>query len=130
MSILKDIWFVDDDEIFRFIVKGMMDKTDFAERTDYFDDGDRAIMRMIEVAKTGRNAPRLMFLDLSMKHLEGWQMLDLMNEFGTDTKVIILTSSVGLKDRVRAEKEPLVKGYLTKPVEQSQIVKYINELAA
>jgi CheY-like chemotaxis protein len=130
MNALKDIWFVDDDEIFRFIVKGMMDKTDFAERTDYFDDGDRAIMKMIEVAKSGRNVPKLMFLDLSMKHLEGWQMLDLMNEFETDTKVVILTSSVGLKDRARAEREPLVQGYLTKPVDQSQIVRYIEELSA
>ncbi|MCF8278335.1 MAG: response regulator [Flavobacteriales bacterium] len=126
----KDIWFVDDDDIFRFIVKGLMDETDYAERAVYFDDGDRAIMKMIELAKAGNHEPKLVFLDLSMKHLEGWQLLDLMNEFGTNSKVVILTSSVGLKDRVRAEKEPLVHGYLTKPVDRSQLVAYINTLAA
>ncbi|MBI1288974.1 MAG: response regulator [Flavobacteriales bacterium] len=126
----KDIWFVDDDDIFRFIVKGMMDKTDYAERADYFDDGDRAILRLIDISKRGKPEPKILFLDLSMKHLEGWQMLDLMNEFGTKTKVVVLTSSVGLKDRIRAEKEPLVMGYLTKPIDRRQIVKYIEELAA
>lgn len=126
----KDIWFVDDDEIFRFIVKGMVEETTFAERAAYFDDGDRAIMKMIELAKSGNSEPKVVFLDLSMKHLEGWQLIDLMNEFGTKANVVILTSSVGLKDRARAEKEPLVKGYLTKPVDKSQIVEYINTLAA
>lgn len=126
----RDIWFVDDDEIFRFIVKGLMDETQHASRAAYFDDGDRAIMKMIELAKVGSGGPKVVFLDLSMKHLEGWQLLDLMNEFDSQTKVVILTSSVGLKDRVRAEKEPLVCGYLTKPVNQSQIEHYINSLAA
>lgn len=130
MKELKDIWFVDDDEIFRFIVKGIMDKTEYGERAVYFDDGDRAIMRIIELARSGSTEPKVVFLDLSMKHLEGWQLLDLMNEFGTRANVVILTSSVGLRDRVRAEKEPLVKGYLTKPVDKTQIVKYIEDLAA
>lgn len=130
MENTKDIWFVDDDSIFRFIVKGLVDKTEFAERAAYFDDGDRAIMKMLELSKSGKAGPKVLFLDLSMKHLEGWQLLDLMNEFGTQTKVVILTSSVGLKDKVRAEKEPLVKGYLVKPINQSQIVNYIEELAA
>lgn len=126
----KDIWFVDDDEIFRFIVKGMVEETIFADRAAYFDDGDRAIMKMIELAKSGSKEPKIVFLDLSMKHLEGWQLIDLMNEFGTNTKVVILTSSVGIKDRARAEKEPLVQAYLTKPVDKSQIVKCISNLAA
>lgn len=130
MENAKDIWFVDDDEIFRFILKNLIDGTDFADRAIFFDDGDRAIMKLIELAKSGDHQPKLIFLDLSMKHLEGWQLIDLMNEFGTNAKVVILTSSIGLKDRVRAEREPLVKGFLIKPVDKSQIVEYINKLSA
>ncbi len=129
MENLKDIWFVDDDEIFRFIIKGLMDNTEYANRAVYFDDGDRAIMKLIELSQSGNPEPKIVFLDLNMKHLEGWQLIDLMNELGTTAKVVILTSSIGLKDRVRAEKEPTVIGFLTKPVSKSQILEYINGLA-
>lgn len=129
MENLKDIWFVDDDEIFRLIIKGLMDNTEYGNRAVYFDDGDRAIMKLIELSQSGNPEPKIVFLDLNMKHLEGWQLIDLMNELGTTAKVVILTSSIGLKDRVRAEKEPMVIGFLTKPVSKSQILEYINGLA-
>ena len=106
-----------------------MDNSEYGNRAVYFDDGDRAIMKLIELSQSGNQEPKIVFLDLNMKHLEGWQLIDLMNELGTTAKVVILTSSIGLKDRVRAEKEPMVIGFLTKPVSKSQILEYIHGLA-
>jgi len=125
----KDIWFVDDDEIFRFIVKGLMKEGGFSDRITYFDDGDRAILKMIEISKNGGKGPKIVFLDLSMKHLEGWQLIDLLNEFESCSNIVLVTSSINPKDRLRAEKEPLVKGYLTKPVQREDLEKYIEKFA-
>lgn len=126
----KDIWIVDDDPIFRYIIRNMINHTEFKDRVEYFDDGDRAILKLVELNRSGGHGPAVMFLDLSMKHLDGWQLLDLLNEFETDIKVVILTSSVSLRDRVRAEQEPRVYNFLTKPVDRSKILEVLEGLAA
>lgn len=123
----RDIWFVDDDEVFRFIVKKHLSGTDYESRTKIFDDGDLAILDVVRLSKEGKRLPKLVFLDLNMKHLEGWQALDLLNEFEKPTKVIILTSSLSVVDRARAEREPLVVDFLVKPIEKSDIIEAISK---
>ena len=129
MENTRDIWFVDDSDVFRFIIKSLLEDSGHADRIDFFDDGDRALLRLMELSKTGGGAPKLIFLDLNMTNLGGWQLLDLLNELELDVSVVILSSEVGIRAKVRAEQEPLVKGYLTKPADQSEIEQFIRELA-
>ena len=117
----KDIWFVDDDEIFRFTVERMMQDSSYAGRVDYFDDGDRAILRFLRIKKEGGREPSVIFLDLNMSNLEGRRLLDLLNEYESEVKVVIVTSSGNARDRQRAEHEPLVVDYLTKPIDKERI---------
>jgi DNA-binding NtrC family response regulator len=130
MESTKDIWFIDDDETFRFVMKHLMQDTAYADAITYFDDGDRAVLKLVEMAKTGKSGPKLIFLDLSMKYLEGWQLIDLMNEFKVSSKVAILTSSIHVKDKTRAAQEPLVTDFLTKPVSREQIIQVIEKSLA
>ncbi len=62
----------------------------------------------------------LMFLDINMPHLSGWDVLEKLvnspvkiNEYIT---INMLSSSVDPKDRERAEANPLVSGFLEKPL--------------
>jgi len=128
MESFKDIWFVDDNEVFRFILNSFMEDSGYGNRIDFFDDGDRAILKLVELSTSGHRPPKIIFLDLNMKRLEGWQLIDLLNELDFDVKVVILTSEIGIKNKERSEQEPLVKGYLTKPVDQSKIEALIKEL--
>jgi len=130
MENFKDIWFVDDNEVFRFIIKSSMEHSPYADRMDFFDDGDRAMLRLIELSKNGNKGPKLIFLDLNMKNMDGWELLDLLNELELDVNVVILSSEVGIRAKARAEQEPLVKGYLTKPINQSEVEELIVELVS
>jgi len=127
MEPAKDIWFIDDDETFRFVMKQLLQDSPYADEITYFDDGDRAMLKLVDLARQGRSGPKIIFLDLSMKYLEGWQMMDMMNEFKIASKVIILTSSVHAKDKARADQEPLITDYLTKPVSRGQIIHAIEK---
>lgn len=122
----KDIWFIDDDDVFRFIIKKHIAGTEYERRVKLFDDGDLAILDVVRLSREGKQLPKLVFLDLNMKHLEGWQALDLLNEFERPTNVVILTSSLSVKDKARAEKEPLVVDFLVKPVDKLALLKAIE----
>ncbi len=59
----------------------------------------------------------LIMLDLNMPYLNGWQFLQAMEERGFESPVFILTSSILKEDADRAEKHPMVKGYVSRPLE-------------
>lgn len=122
------IWFVDDDRTFRFVVERHIQTMGIQDNVTFFDDGDRAMMRLVELKKSGGHPPKLIFLDLHMKHLEGWQFLDLITEFSIRSKVVILTSSLLPQDRERAEQQPLVAAFLNKPVTLEDLQRTISEL--
>jgi len=124
----KDIWLIDDDETFRFVVKELLQGSEYADRTAYFDDGDRAVLKLVEMAKAGNHGPKVILLDLSMKYLEGWQLMDLMNEFHVHSKVVIVTSSVSARDKARGDTEPKVVAYLTKPIGRDVLVGTLKRL--
>ena len=124
----KDIWLIDDDETFRFVVKELLNGSEFADSVDYFDDGDRAILKLVDLAKTGHQGPQVILLDLSMKYLEGWQLMDMLNEFRNRSKVVIVTSSVSERDKARADREPKVVAYLTKPLAREILLSTLRGL--
>ena len=112
----SQIWFVDDDQTFQFVLKKHTETLGLASRAAFFDDGDRALMGLVEIKKNGGHVPKVIFLDLRMRYLEGWRFLDTIADFGIDTKVVILTSSLLPSDRERADHHRLVAGFINKPV--------------
>lgn len=122
----RDIWFVDDDSTFRYIIKREMESTEYADRVEMFDDSDRALMAIVRAARSG-SLPSIIFLDLNMKNLEGWQTVDMLNEFEREVNVVILTSSLNPKDQERADSEKLVKELMSKPVNATDIITRIEK---
>jgi CheY-like chemotaxis protein len=118
---------VDDDRTFQFVLKKHVETLDLTGHADFFDDGDRALMGLVEVKKNGGHVPKVIFLDLRMKYLEGWRFLDTITDFGIDTKVVILTSSLLAADRERAQQHRLVSGFLNKPVTIEGLKRILQE---
>jgi CheY-like chemotaxis protein len=112
----KDIWFIDDDELFRVVVENFVSESAYSDRVQLFEDGDEALMELMQ--RRGSTAlPKLIFLDLNMTNLGGWQMLDLLNQIREfSAKVIIVSSSMRKEDVNRAKEERLVVDYVVKPM--------------
>jgi CheY-like chemotaxis protein len=59
-------------------------------------------------------------LDINMPKLSGWEVLqkleNLPKEVTNPLKIYILSSSIDPEDRQRADKHPLVVGYIEKPI--------------
>ena len=60
----------------------------------------------------------LIFLDINMPELDGWQFLNELNKLDEADRfvVILVTSSVDMADKTRAESYTLVQGYIEKPL--------------
>lgn len=69
-------------------------------------------------AFTSMNAhnPDIIFLDLDMPEMNGWDFLDAMKKNQFNTGVYILTSSVDPYDKKKAETYENIKGFLSKPL--------------
>ena len=118
----KKVVVIDDDSsnnyIFKIILKrlcrpALPDITDFtlpAEGVSY-------LTRMLT---NGSNDGIVLFLDINMPVLMGWDVLDRLNQLPDFAKerltVLMLSSSIDLADKVRANKHPLVERFVAKPI--------------
>lgn len=76
--------------------------------------------------------PELMFVDLNMPALNGFELLEQLSETAFDfsaCKVVILTSSIHPDDRQRAVGHQMVRAYMEKPLNLSALEKLTPLLA-
>ena len=128
MNYGDEIWFVDDDRVFESVISKFLEGTPYEKNHRVFNDGDIALLELISRAKSGKALPSIIYLDLNMKYIEGWETLDFLTHSAEGCKVVIVTSSLSEMDRKRASREALVVDYMTKPIEKEQLLLSIRTL--
>ncbi len=112
----KNIWFVDDNPAFRFLMDGLLSDTEYKDRLLFFSDGDRMIEALFE------STPTTIYLDIYMNDISGWDVLDKLVDMGYNGNVILLTSSISEYDRKLSESYSIVKGFLGKPLSKEDFL--------
>ncbi len=127
------LFLVDDDSVYRFVVKTLLKKISQVEKADFFDDAESAIDALSNFNKS--DFPDVFLIDINMHALDGWDVLDKIyskvRELGSDPRVFMVSSSLLNSDMEKA-REHLVKlrGYLIKPInleKLSEILEYRGE---
>jgi CheY-like chemotaxis protein len=103
----KNILLIDDDSSSNFFHKRLLTKkTNFAENVMAAVDGKEGIELLKSVKENGGQTPDVIFLDINMPVMDGWEFLEeyekLEPEFKAKTVVIMLTSSLNPDDRDKA----------------------------
>jgi CheY-like chemotaxis protein len=110
---------VDDDGIFHYILKTQIRKTNLFEAT-YIDDSAFFEKYLTDVLESPEETPDVIFLDLNMKGLNGWDMLKITEKFyplfRKQVTVYITTGSIDPDDKTRALKYSFVQDFVSKPV--------------
>ena len=110
---------VDDDGIFHYILKTQIRKTNLFEAT-YIDDSAFFEKHLTDVLESPEETPDVIFLDLNMKGLNGWDMLKITEKFYPlfckHVTVYITTGSIDPDDKTRALKYSFVQDFVSKPV--------------
>jgi len=73
----------------------------------------------------------VIFLDINMPTLSGWEVLDKIEQFPESVKkhltIFILSSSINFQDKKRASENPLVTYYLEKPLTKTVLASIFTE---
>ena len=72
--------------------------------------------------------PDLIFLDLNMPEVNGWQFLEVLTEKQNQTQVVIVTSSTSIHDKEKAQKYAQVIDFLEKPLTKNTILSLKSKL--
>jgi CheY-like chemotaxis protein len=78
-----------------------------------------------EYGKSGVNKPTVLFLDINMPDISGWEFLDIYKTFDEHIHgqftTYMLSSSVDSRDKSLAEQSPFVNGFISKPLTRNII---------
>ncbi len=112
---MKKVMLVDDMDIFNFIMKKLIDNVDPSHEVYDFTNPQKALDTLDEIN------PDIIFLDLNMPVIDGWDFLQEMHNKNLNQKVYILTSSTSELDRRRSLDFNNVINFLIKPVGEEEI---------
>jgi len=109
----KRIIVVDDEEIFLVILKRMAEKIDNNVEVMTYEDGRKALEEL-----TIGPAPDIIFLDINMGQMDGWEFLENYTKLDLQksTDIYMLSSSSREEDLERIKQYSVVKGFVMKPI--------------
>lgn len=121
---------IDDDPIFVFGVKKIMELIDFCKSLMVFKDGEEALHNLRAIISANEKLPDVILLDLNMPILDGWQFLDEFIKIPCEKEVVIyiVSSSVNPEDMLRAQSYELVSDYIIKPVTVEKLQEVLRDL--
>jgi response regulator of citrate/malate metabolism len=114
---MKKILLLDDDPIFNSLHSRILQLMGIAEVIHIAKNGQEGMDYLLSCISGDSILPDVILLDLSMPEMNGFVFLEAIKKSGIPDKVeiIVITSSVDLKDMERAKKLGVLK-YLIKPV--------------
>ena len=126
---------IDDDPITLMLCKKVIIKASFSNEIITLQNGEEALNHFNTIKYTSskdksHTHPQLIFLDLNMPVMGGWEFLDHFitpefSEFNT-IKVVILSSTIDPEDMEKSKKYPMVIDFLPKPISLSML-KYLDD---
>jgi CheY-like chemotaxis protein len=107
---------VDDDEIVVFLHELVIVESGLADEPLSFADGKAALDYLNKNSSPGEQY--LVFLDINMPLMNGWQLLDAVQEsaYCDQVSVVMVTSSIDARDSEKAKDYSLIIDYLEKPI--------------
>ncbi|KAF2332570.1 response regulator [Flavobacterium daemonense] len=125
---LEQILCIDDDPITLMLCKKVISKSQISHEIITAQNGEEALhhFNTLKYHKNKDNKkPELIFLDLNMPVMGGWEFLDHFTspdyaEFNS-ANVIVLSSTIDPEDLAKAKKYPIIIDFLSKPITQPML---------
>lgn len=121
MMNFNNVFIVDDDLVFHFIMKKLFAKTNINVNTSYFFNGNEAIDDLKNKLDQQSAVPDLILLDINMPICDGWQFLEefkkLKHFLKKEIMVYLVSSSDDISDIKKSEEyKSEVQQYFNKPM--------------
>src|SRR3990170_1772397 len=117
-STLKNILLVDDDDLYAFLTKKIIETTKLVEQVNVLGNGKIAIDFIKTNAANPEFLPDIILLDINMPVLDGWGFLEdytlLMPELSKKITLHMVTSSISPHDVEKAKAMEAVTDFIMK----------------
>ncbi|HEU0137117.1 MAG TPA: response regulator [Flavobacterium sp.] len=123
---LTKILCVDDDPITLMLYRMVIKKAEFANEIFTAQNGEEALAFFDNIAASGTlDYPKLIFLDLNMPIMGGWEFLDRFKDSRyqnfDEAKVIVLSSTIDPQDIDKSKTYPIVIDFQSKPISREML---------
>lgn len=126
MASINKVMIVDDDEIHNYLFEKRIRNIGLSEHVRAFTSGREAIQDILKERDSPENLPDVIFLDLQMPGMNGWDFLVLFEEalplsIREKIAVFMLSSSILPRDIEQAKALTYVKEYIQKPLMEDEL---------
>ena len=137
---LNCVLVIDDDEPTNFFTRMILEDAGCVNQIRMMQSGQEALDYLSESEQAGSDAglypsPDLIFLDINMPAMDGWEFLDEYKKLNAEGRVIVvmLTTSLFPEDKLRAERMSEISGFENKPLTAEKLTavleKYFTNVA-
>ncbi|TGL35713.1 response regulator [Leptospira perdikensis] len=123
---------IDDDKIYQFTTKKIISNAGIKGDVLVFSDAENALDFFHTEVQNKDQLPDIIFLDINMPFMDGWQFLDAFEkirpQFPKSIEVFLVSSSVDIADTDRAAKIPIISGYIFKPFTKEKLLESLSHV--
>ncbi|RIJ42411.1 response regulator [Pontibacter oryzae] len=129
----RKVVIVDDDEVSIFLTETMLSVYGFGEEYKTFLNAPQALSYLTSIfeGQSTEQLPDVIFLDLNMPFMSGWDFLNELRpraeQLKACCKIFILTSSVDKEEMECAKKYSFVQEFLHKPLEENEVLRLLKK---
>lgn len=131
LSKINNIMLIDDDEIHSNLCYELIIKSGITNSVTIFNDAEEALQHIRKNADQVDVLPDLIFLDINMPFMDGWEFLDAYEGIKPELKkqivLILLTSSVYKNDIEKAKQYKSVVEYIKTPISINKLLETKEE---
>jgi len=129
---MKKVYLIDDDDIFVFLTKKTILKVAADVDVEVFSDGLQAITHLKEVKNDPEKLPDIIFLDLNMPVMDGWEFLaeyqHVRPSLARKNQLYIVSSSISPHEMERSRNISAVSEFIIKPLVKEKFLEILENL--
>jgi CheY-like chemotaxis protein len=124
------ICLIDDDAIYQFTAKKIIELVDPQRKVLSFTNGKQALDYFTSGSLAKEDLPDVIFLDINMPVMDGWEFLEGYQAvnclFDKSIPVYMVSSSVDEQDVLRSKTFDIVKDFIVKPMNKTRIAEILQ----
>ena len=127
-----NICVIDDDDIYQFTITKILESIKLSKKILLFSDGEEALDFMVNNLSNNDELPDVIFLDINMPIMDGFQFMEEYVEIKPKLKkkivIYMVSSSVDPVDIAKAKEISDISDYIIKPIKAGHLKTIMAQL--
>ncbi len=111
---------IDDDQVYVFGLKKLIEFSDFCKNVMVFSNGEEALKYLSPIVTNIEKLPDIIILDINMPVMDGWEFLEefikIKHRLAKNITIYMVSSSIQQSDIDKAHQYTEVSDYIVKPI--------------